>query len=302
MNQQCPSCGAPRDRAKRFCASCGLDYWRAAAGEAAPTAEPQPTTHATSSAPGPGLWLAAAGALLAVAAVVVTVIWVLPGTTSLPDRSEPAPTPLSEEALLIRSFFREARDPDAAFAVVGDSTLTVEGLPDPVPAITSTANALIHGEDWSGDVAVTQEGTPPFAATVAYVDGVAYVRPAGEAEWSRQTLPRAQLGPVNPFARISTVNEVQHIGSETVDGAELQHLRVTKWLGGSDFDDLLVNIAITDQSSTLDIWVTSEGIPVSADLVMDVEASDGVDTAQIRTVTRYEFSDWGRVEPITAPA
>jgi hypothetical protein len=27
-----------------------------------------------------------------------------------------------------------------------------------------------------------------------------------------------------------------------------------------------------------------------------------VDTAQIRTVTRYEFSDWGRVEPITAPA
>jgi hypothetical protein len=98
------------------------------------------------------------------------------------------------------------------------------------------------------------------------------------------------------------VNEVQHIGSETVDGAALQHLRVTNWLGGSDFDDLLVNIAITDQSSTLDIWVTSEGIPVSADLVMDVEASDGVDTAQIRTVTRYEFSDWGRVEPITAPA
>jgi hypothetical protein len=47
---------------------------------------------------------------------------------------------------------------------------------------------------------------------------------------------------------------------------------------------------------------TREGIPVSADLVMDVEASDGVDTARLRTETHYVFSDWGNVLPIAAPS
>jgi hypothetical protein len=233
---------------------------------------------------------------------MAVIVWDLPGTASVSDSSEAAATPLSEEALLIRGFFREARDPNAAFAVVGDGTLTIEGLPDPIPPTSSTASVRIHGEDWSGEVAVTQQGTSLLAASVVYVDGVAYARPAGAAEWTRQPLPRAQLGPVNPFARISTVTEVRHLGPETVDGAELEHLQVTKWLGGSDFDDLLVNIAITDQASTLDIWVTREGIPVSADLVMDVEASDGVDTARLRTETHYVFSDWGNVLPIAAPS
>jgi hypothetical protein len=35
---------------------------------------------------------------------------------------------------------------------------------------------------------------------------------------------------------------------------------------------------------------------------MDVEASDGVDTARLRTETHYVFSDWGNVLPIAAPS
>jgi hypothetical protein len=149
---------------------------------------------------------------------------------------------------------------------------------------------------------IAQEGAEAIVLQVALVDGTAYVREGTAPEWTVREVPRAQVGPVNPFARISTVLEVTHMGTEVVDGQELQHLQVTKWLGGSDFDDLLVNIAIVDQDSTLDIWTTADGIPVMADLVMEVQASDGVETATITSTSHFVISEWDEVEPITAPS
>lgn len=35
---------------------------------------------------------------------------------------------------------------------------------------------------------------------------------------------------------------------------------------------------------------------------MEVHASDGVEAATILTTSRFRFSDWGEVEPITPPS
>ena len=115
MNQ-CLSCGAPREGAVRFCKECGLDYWRAAAGEVAtPAQAPEPTVAAPRSGVNPAALVLVGGLLLAVAAVLAAIVILGPGSGgSTPAAGRPTPT-LSEEDALIRSFFREARSPDAAW-------------------------------------------------------------------------------------------------------------------------------------------------------------------------------------------
>jgi hypothetical protein len=308
---RCPSCGEPREDTKRFCAACGLDYWRAAAGDntdpgtsASATAAPsrQAAPAARSAAAGSPLFIVGATLLaLATLAAIVAAVVMIAGSGGPLSADEPVATPLSEEQILIRAFFRQARDPNAAFAVTGVATVNVDGLSRPVPRTRARSSVRIHGDDWMGDIAIRQRGQEPFVADAAYVDGVMYARLANADRWQQRELPLAQIGSINPFARISTVGEIEYVGAQEVDGREVHHLRVTKWLGGTDFDDLLVNIAITDQQSVLDILVANDGRPISADLTMDVTASDGVETATIATEARYRFSDWDGVDPITAP-
>jgi hypothetical protein len=306
----CPRCGTPREGTVRFCTNCALDYWRVAAGTDGPPAqapahsEPPQAPPARNESMSP-LLVVGLGAVLLVAAGAL-------GVVALSGRESPAvahdgsatpaasaePTTPSGHAL-IRAFFRQARSPEAAFAVRGAGTVTIEGLPEPIPAIEVKTNGEVHGGDFSGTIGIVQGGETIVSGEVRRVGNVAYAR-IGD-DWERGVLPRSDIQPVNPFARITTAGEVSYVGTATVDGADAAHLQVTKWLGGLDFDDLLVGIAIVDQQSTLDIRVDPNGVPLEADLVMEVRASDGVDSATIRVTTEYRFSAWGQVEPIQAP-
>lgn len=201
----------------------------------------------------------------------------------------------------MRLFFEAARDPDAAFAVEASATVIVEGLPEPVPPVTAVTTGRVVGANWEQQINVREGDTVILEAAVMALGNRVWLREAGADAWQeRQALP-AQLPKANPFARISTTTEVAYLGEEAGDHGVTHHLQVTKWLGGTDYDDLLVGIAIVDQDSTLDIWVTDGGIPLRATLTIGVVASDGEQQASIRTDATYTFSDWGNETPIQPP-
>ncbi|MGH2428699.1 MAG: hypothetical protein ACRDGV_07420 [Candidatus Limnocylindria bacterium] len=250
-----------------------------------------------------GLVLAAVAVVAGVFLIVLPAIGPQPPAAGLPGR--PAAPPLTRSDQLIRAFFEAARDPDAAFAVEADGIVTIEGLPESFEPALVAASFRLDGADMAGDLEISQGEAPALAISMIRVGGDVYAREPGSPEYRAVRVPLRPLHPVNPFARISTVGEIRHVDSITETGhgrEELHRLRVTKWLGGNDYDDLLINIAILEQESSMDIWVTDAGIPRRAELVVTVIASDGVATATIASEVSYLFDEWGEIEPIEPPA
>lgn len=319
----CPGCGADRDGALRFCPACGLDLWRAAAGgtsNAGPGGQGPnaagggwgaaggggggagagPAGRPARSGPGAGPLIAIGSALLLVAAgATVVMSGVIP--SGLPGgRPTATPRALTPNEALIRAFFREVRDPNAAFLVATDGLTTFTG-PIDMPAVAAKSTVRIQGDDWVGTETVESDGETILDVEMAIVDGIGYVRDAG-GEWVTGEVP-ARLQPVSPFRRISTVTEVEYLSTRTINGRPMHTLVVTKWLGGRDFSDLLRSFAsIRSQVSRLEVLVDSFGVPASASLTAQVVATDGRDSLTIDATATYRFSDWGEVAPIVPPS
>lgn len=298
----CPACGAERQEAVRFCPECGLDYWRAAAGESGHPAPPPAPAVTTGWSGPPAPIVAGLGVVLLLVAIVAAVVasGVIP--TGMPGgRPSPTPRVLTQQEVLIRAFYREVRDPDAQFAVTAESTTTFSGLDENPPPIEGASQIRIHGSDWAGTQTATSDGETVIDAEMAIVAGVGYLR-EGDDDWVVEELPE-RLWPVSPFRRISTVTEVGYLGAISGEGQPLHTLVVTKWLGGRDYSDILRRFArVTSQDSRFEVVVDNFGIPHRAVLTMTVVATDGVDTLTIEATVTYRFSDWGAVEPIAPPA
>jgi hypothetical protein len=237
--------------------------------------------------------LAAAG----IAAAFATGLIPLRGTGS----GRPVATPhiLTDAEAVIYAFFREVRDPRAEYRVTTEAETRYRGAGDEIAPVAVANDIRIYREDWGGVETVTSD-----EASVEYrmvlVDGVGYVSEDG-GDWASTEIPD-RLQPISPFRRISTVTEVEYLGSETVDGRPVHRLLVTKWLGGRDFSDPLRRFGrIVSQESRMEVIVDSFGVPSLAELDIKVVASDGSERLTIEGHATYRFSDWDEVEPITAP-
>lgn len=296
----CPTCGADREGAVRFCPSCGLDFWRDAAGQPAHALDAPADRLVGRGRPG-ALPFFVAGAVLLVVAVGATVALsgIVPPGMPL-GRATPTPRALTPNEALIRAFFREVRDPNAEFRVTADATTTFTGVEPALPSITGSSAVRIHRDDWSGTQTAASDGETVLDIEMAVVDGIGHLREAG-GDWVSGDIPE-RLWPVSPFRRISTVTEVDYVGTEMVDDRPLHTLVVTKWLGGRDYSDTLRRFArIASQESRFEIVVDSFGVPHSAVLTMAVVASDGSQTLTINAEVSYRFSDWDQTDPIIAP-
>lgn len=302
--QTCPTCDAPREGAPRYCPACGLDFWRAAAGESGTAPDSQPVA-APSSRTGFAPNFLAIGVIgvivLGVAGVTSAVVLGAlpfggPGVGAAPTAS-----PLSEEDRLVNRFFRQVRDPDAAFVVASDGEILTSGLPVDVPPITVAAKVSLRGDDWAGWLSIVEGDEAVVDADVMLVDGIGYVR-LPDADWVSEEVPERYWS-INAFARISTVTEVDYVDSEMVDGQRRHRLVVTKWLGGREFTDYLHRFArIDSRDSRMEIMVDDLGVPTVAELVMQVVATDDNDvTATFDLAATYRISAWDDVEPIEPP-
>lgn len=295
----CPECGADRDGAVRFCPSCGLDFWRNAAGQPARPAD-APAPPLARSGPGALPYFLAGAALLAVSVgAAVAMSGVVPPGLPL-GRATPSPIALTPNEALVRAFYREARDPNAEFTVVADATTRFEGVEPKIPAIEGSSTVHVHRADWSGTQSAVSDGENVLDVEMAIVDGVGYLREEGE-DWASAEIPE-RLWPVSPLRRISTVTEIRYDRTTKADGQSFHTLVVTKWLGGRDYSSLLRGFArVVSQDSRLEVVVDSFGVPHSARLWLTVVATDGSRRLTISAEVRYRFSDWGDVAPIVAP-
>ena len=295
----CPECGSDRDGAVRFCPGCALDFWRVAAGRPAHAESPPPAMQARVAGFRPRHAIAAGAALLLLATgTAVVMSGILP--PGVPGGRLPPARRLTSDEALIRAFFREVRDPGAAYTVSVDAVITMSGLPDAPPPTETTSTIRINGDDWAGSELAVQDDETVLDIEFALVDGVGYLS-EGSGAWTAAETPE-RLHPITPFRRISAVTEVGYLAKTSAGGRPQHVLVVTKWLGGRDYCGILRRYArIESQVSRLEVTVDNTGVPSVAELEITVVASDGRDTVTIENHATYRFGDWDDVEPIEAP-
>ena len=247
-----------------------------------------------------GLLAIGAGVALLVVAVLV---WVVAGSGLLRDtRPQLGQQPPAIHPLVL-AFFAEARDPDAAYSWQQRGEITVT-TPDEDFASRINAAGRANGEDWTAEMRVVEDGDAAFEGQVTIVSRHGYVRADGEAWVETGRIPAAQLGPVNPFARITTVAELNYVGPETRDGVDGHILTTDKWLNEPEADDPLRRVAhVRSREALMEIFVNATGVPLSALYTFAIEArTPAGEMVTLSGESRYRFDDWGAVEPVVAPS
>ena len=304
----CQRCGGVRGPS-RYCPHCGLDFWKAAEAEAnlgaATMAAAQgPVVVGSGGTPVAMLAIGAGFALLAIAAVV----WIIAtsgllsgggreGGQQLGNAPPPAVHPL------VLDFFSEARDPEAAYAWRQEGSVTVT-VPDREVETEFTASGRVDGKDQDTSIRLVEDGELAFDGDIIVVDQHGYVRTTGDEWVETGRIPGAQLTTINPFARITTVAELEYVGEETRDGVEGHVLTTDKWLSDPALDDPIRELAhVRSREALMEVFVDADGVPLSALYTYSLEARtpDG-EIVTMAGETNFSFSDWDAVEPIVAPS
>jgi hypothetical protein len=131
-------------------------------------------------------------------------------------------------------------------------------------------------------------------------DGVGYLRRRGEI-WTREVTPSGMPGDFLQAFSGADAALLTNVGAERRGGRTLHHLRLPNidWrtLRGLLGDAIASDVRAID----LDIWVTSDGIPVKARYTIDASyLEDGVEV-ELRADLRYSFSEYGQPHPVQAP-
>jgi hypothetical protein len=214
----------------------------------------------------------------------------------------PAPTvrQLTVEESLVYAFFREVRDPRAAYTVTYEGTTSYAGIADPPSPVTMTGEARLNGDDWAAHERFVQDEETILDLDMVLLDDVGYLS-EDDGDWVSGEIPE-RLQPISPFRRISTVTEIEYLDKTPMDGLPQHTLLVTKWLGGRDYSDILRPFArIESQESRMEVVVDAFGVPSVAELQMTVIATDGRETLTITAVVTYRIGRWDDVGPIEEP-
>jgi hypothetical protein len=218
------------------------------------------------------------------------------GSTSKPGPSVPAPDDV------IAAFFKSVRDPAAAFEV------TVTGTYTRVLAGKRTAGAIsgdlrVVGDSVSGTLRLAEPGHKSFDGSIVRIGLQSWTRTAGGA-WRLQALPPAAES-VNPFAWIATVDDLAYLRAGTSDGSQRTHiLESTKWLSGTQYDDIVAQLGDPQRDSRLEVETTDKGVPLNATYQFTIRGtpSSGSGTLEFSGSTQYTFSHWGEAFTIGPPA
>jgi hypothetical protein len=188
--------------------------------------------------------------------------------------------------------FRAFVQTEQSFHLAGDMLMTVGDL---------TLQAAIVSDVQHGDEQGTIDLRGPGVSvrvSVVLLDGTAYMGLA-RREW--QTIP-AQGAFSNPLAGLD-VEGLEPIDIVNVGGVETHHLRVEdpdalngQTLSGNTLTDLTID------SSSLDVYITDDGVPLAAIAEFAGTGSFGGEVGPVTARIRYDLSNFGQELEIVAPS
>lgn len=240
---------------------------------------------------------AGAIAVLAVAALVFLVVMRPSSPTALHQGPGPTAPPPSHNAVL-NAFFREVRDPKATFAASVRSSVEVTASGTRSVA-TVDGDFLVAGENFSGTLTVTGAGAAAFQGSVIQIGQDGWARLSTSSAWTHEAVP-VQAQSANPFQWISTVDEVQYLAlGGDVNGQRTHRLVTTKWLSGTQYDQLILNLVGPQRDSRMEVVTTDKGVPLTATYTFSLKGTlpAGAGALSLSGTVDYTFSRWA--EPIT---
>lgn len=236
-------------------------------------------------------------AVLVVAALVFLLVNRPSSSTAVRQSASPTAPPPSHNAV-INAFFREVRDPKATFAVLVKGTVEVARSGTRGVA-TIDGDFLVAGGDFSGSLSVAGTGVTPFRGSVVQIGPDGWGRLSTSSTWTHSGVP-AQAESANPFQWISTVDEVQYfaLGGDLA-GQRTHRLVTTKWLSGTQYDQLMLNLINPQRDSRMEVVTTDQGVPLTATYTISLTGTlpGGAGSLSVNGTVDYTFSRWG--EPIT---
>ena len=154
----------------------------------------------------------------------------------------------------------------------------------------------VVGDDYSGWI--NSSITPK--AQIARKDGVIWVKLPGKARVGRQTSERYFR--LTPFLYLEMAAWLDYVKPVTVNGRHLHLLRSNKYYRPDiarmlDFSKFLV----VPDKMVLDVYVTDEGVPVSAVFTAAVVVGHGSNRQDFHGRTSFTFTKFGAKLPIRVP-
>jgi hypothetical protein len=241
-----------------------------------------------------------------VAAIVLLIVAALVMRPASPAATGPATTPgtsAPDPDEVIAAFFTSVRDPAAAFEVKLNGTYT-QTTPGKRAGGAIVADVRVVGDSISGTLRLSQPGAAPFNGSIVRIGQRSWTRLRGTTAWRAQALPPASEA-VNPFAWIATVDDLSYLRAGAGQNGKRTHiLQSTKWLSGTQYDDVVVQLTDTQRDSRLEVETTDAGIPLRATYTFAIRGvrSGSAGSLVLSESAHFTFSHWGEPFTIGPPA
>ena len=261
-------------------------------------------SHATSRhAARPIRWLISAGLLIGLvgacggtapagATPVPTPSATATTTPSAPPPGSSSSAGANPDAAAALDAFRAFVQTEQAFHMAGDMLMTVGDVTLQAAIVSDVAKGNEQGMIDLRGLGVS------VRLSIVLLDGTVYLRLA-HRDW--QKLPSVGDAFSNPLGGLA-VEGLKPIDIVDVGGVKTQHLRVEnpeglngQTLSGNTLNDLTV------KSSSLDVYVTKDGVPLTAIVEFVGTGTFGGKSGPVSARIRYDFSKFGQEITILAP-
>ena len=187
--------------------------------------------------------------------------------------------------------FRAFVQTEQSFHLAGDMLMSVGD----VTLQAAIVSDVSHGDE-KGTIDLRGPGVS-IRMSIVLLDGTVYLRLANR-DW--QTVPAGEAYS-NPLGGLA-VDGLKPIDIVDVGGVKTQHFRVEdpEGLNGQTLSgNALSELTVT--SSSFDVYITNDGVPLTAILEFAGTGSFGAQKGPVTARIRYDFSNFGQDVPIVAP-
>lgn len=248
-----------------------------------------------------GGFVTALGVVVLVAAGILGILVLPPGGSGpTPPASRviltPPPTPGPGD-LVLAAFWAQIQASDLDYHVAIEGSLEVGSASGSQVVVLD-----VHGDDFQGTLAEHFKGSATSHWVLLRSEGVLYARKSSQTRWSVAG-PATGLGlSVRPFLSLEDERQLTYGGTVTRDGTILHRLRSTALYRPGINRILPIFIAsIASATTTLELLVTADGIPVEATITCHAPRDLQTGEPAVDGSASYTFSKVGQIGPIPTP-